>query len=118
MGNTKIEKIIATAINEAQKSPMIFRLGAVIVHQNKIISTGYNKPICFNKTSNFYNKYSIHAEMSALKSLDIKKKNCDLYVVRILKNNSLAESKPCLDCQKSLQKAMQKGNIRKVVYIN
>lgn len=108
-----------------------FHLGAVLVYQGRVISTGYNS----NKTHPLqkkYNKYrkfqksnkpvknSLHAEMSCI--IDIPKcvennidfTRCKLYIYRVPKNKKMitGDSRPCAACMKMLR---DKG-IRKIYY--
>jgi deoxycytidylate deaminase len=105
------------AVKMAKKSTMEHKHGAVIVHNNEIIATGFN-----------YRKYymchgfSIHAEVDALTKLKGRKNilsEAELYVARIGKFNPacpssfcLKYSKPCRECSK----AILKHGIRKVYY--
>jgi deoxycytidylate deaminase len=105
------------AVKMAKKSTMEHKHGAVIVHNNEIIATGFN-----------YRKYymchgfSIHAEVDALTKVKGRKNilsEAELYVARIGKFNPaspgrfcLKYSKPCRECSK----AILKHGIRKVYY--
>lgn len=91
---------------EACKSLLNHQHGCVIVYQNKIVATGYNK-YAFK-----YKEFrSIHAEEDALKNL-LKigkfqnkniRNNCKLYVVRVQKGtNFLKMSRPCKNCIKNI----------------
>lgn len=95
------------AKEEAKKSLLNHQHGCVIVYQNKIVSTGYNKSSNYNNN----NYRSIHAEKDAIFKLVKNNKfqnknirnNCSLYVVRIKQNtNELKYSKPCKDCIKNI----------------
>lgn len=82
----------------AAKSNMIHRHGCLIVAQNKIVCTGYNR-----YTHNNHNSFSIHAEIDALQkakkaSVLLKSKPCVMYVVRIGGSECLKNSKPCSMC--------------------
>lgn len=75
-------------------------VGAVIVHDNKIIAEGYNQPITRHDPT-------AHAEIIALRAAGLARENyrlneCDLYVTL----------EPCLMCAA----AMVHARIRKVVY--
>ena len=81
-----------------------FRLGAVLVHKNNIVSVGTNSykthPLMSKRTAWPY----LHAEQHAIIRAGID--NCeglDLYIARVLKNNTLALSKPCDVCAKVIQ---------------
>jgi deoxycytidylate deaminase len=94
------------AAAEAKKSPMSQKHGCVVIHKNKVVTTGYNKQVePFSLTS-------IHAEVNAL--MKAKKilnrselKQAKLMVVRIGTNsmdNPLKYSKPCKVCQSFIDK--------------
>ena len=94
------------AVNMAKKSPSRFRLGAVLVKRNKIISAGFNM---MHKTHTLMQRYNmdkswtpgLHAEIHACIGVPMADlEGASLYVVRILKDGSLAMSKPCLICQR------------------
>jgi|TARA_B100001964_G_scaffold211099_1_gene246081 deoxycytidylate deaminase len=92
-----------------------FRLGAVLVNKNSIISVGNNSykthPLLKYRTEWPF----LHAEQHAIirRGLD----NCeglDLYVVRILKNLNYAISYPCDVCKQLIKDV----GIRNVYYID
>lgn len=108
-----------------------FKLGCVIVHKNKVISTGYNS----KKTSPVqkkYNKYrhfnhsdkpvnhSLHAEISALinipKCVDVNLdyRQVSVYIYRISTGKRLNQglSRPCEGCLRALR---DKG-VRTILY--
>lgn len=112
--NSKHCRFLAHAAKIASKSSMTHRHGAIIVHKNEIISSGYNY-----STSYLCHDYSIHAEVSAITKLKGKSKEflseCELYVVRIayLSNEGVLKySKPCDRCKE----AIEKFNIKKIYY--
>ena len=81
-----------------------FRLGAVLVEKNSVISVGHNSykthPIMASRTEWPF----LHAEQHAIIRAGVD--NCeglDLYVARVLKNNELALSKPCSVCAKLIR---------------
>ena len=76
-----------------------FRLGAILVHKNSIVSVGMNSykthPLMAARTEWPF----LHAEQNAIIRAGLD--NCeglDLYIARVLKNNTLALSKPCKVC--------------------
>ena len=76
-----------------------FRLGAILVHRNSIVSIGMNSykthPLIAARTEWPF----LHAEQHAIIRAGVD--NCeglDLYIARVLKNNDLALSKPCKVC--------------------
>ena len=81
-----------------------------MLHHGKIMSTGYNFDKVQYKHKNKY-KYgctntscSTHAEMSAILSLKGKKANA-LLVIRVGKDGSLRDSKPCQYCYEFIYKS-------------
>ena len=90
-----------------------FRLGAVLVHRNSIVSVGMNSykthPLMAARTEWPF----LHAEQNAIIRAGLD--NCeglDLYIARVLKNNDLAMSKPCDVCIKLIKDV----GIRNVYY--
>ena len=76
-----------------------FRLGAILVYKNSIVSVGMNSykthPLMAARTEWPF----LHAEQHAIIRAGVD--NCeglDLYIARVLKNNDLAMSKPCDVC--------------------
>jgi deoxycytidylate deaminase len=76
-----------------------FRLGAVLVYKNSIVAVGTNSykthPLMAERTAWPF----LHAEQHAIIRAGVD--NCeglDLYIARVLKNNTLALSKPCGVC--------------------
>ena len=114
------DKFFTAAKAVAMNSPGVgrkntFRLGAVIVEKNSILSVGNNSykthPLMARRTEWPF----LHAEQLAIirRGLD----HCDghdLYVVRILKNLNYAISFPCEVCRKLIFDV----GIRNVFYIN
>lgn len=117
MCNSRHQQFMEQAIKMAKKSTMEHKHGAIIVHNNEIIATGFN-----------YRKYymchgfSIHAEVDALTKVKGKKNlltEAEMYVVRIGRfnpttpnNYCIKLSKPCRECSK----AIVKYGIRRVYY--
>jgi deoxycytidylate deaminase len=102
----------------AYKSISRFRLGAVLVKKNRVISTGYND---MSKTHTLMQKFNLdkswapglHAEVHAcigVHSIDLD--YADLYVVRVLRNGETAMAKPCKICHKFLMSV----GLRRVYY--
>ena len=81
-----------------------FRLGAVLVHRNSIVSIGMNSykthPLMAARTSWPF----LHAEQNAIIRAGMDHcEGLDLYIARVLKNNDLAMSKPCKVCIKLIE---------------
>jgi deoxycytidylate deaminase len=92
---------------------MEYKHGCVLLHHGKIISTGYNydkiqyknKLLCYNTSC------STHAEMAAI--LSLKRQKADtLLVIRVGKDGTLRDSKPCQFCYQFIYK----NNIKKIYY--
>jgi pyrimidine deaminase RibD-like protein len=89
----------------ALKSEMNFNHGSVVVYRGKIIGKGFNKYI----NSNYCDKVSLHAEVSAindaLKRVSAEElKKCELIVIRINNEGFCLNSKPCCNCEKYINK--------------
>jgi tRNA(Arg) A34 adenosine deaminase TadA len=99
---------VQEAIVEAKKCTMLNKHGCVIVHRTNIISRGHNSNEMFD-----YNKFSVHAEVAAIKNMKknrIDVENMVMYVVRINNNDmdkntedtGTKNSKPCMDCMRCI----------------
>ena len=52
-----------------------------------------------------YSEYTLHAERAVMKQIDVSQlKNMTLVVIRLGKNGTFLNSKPCHDCQRVLKK--------------
>ena len=92
-----------------------FRLGAVLVGKNSVISVGHNSykthPLMASRTEWPF----LHAEQHAIVRNGLDNcDNLDLYVVRVLKNNDMAISYPCTVCRELISNI----GIKNVFYIN
>ena len=116
------DNVIGMAINEANKSYIRFRHGAVIIYRGRIVAKGYNKQKSVRNILKhhkiFNGNKSVHAEIDAI--FDLVKngfnvnilKYCTMIVVRLpgsgyidIKNTSeCLYSKPCQKCSKILIK--------------
>lgn len=112
--NTKQSYYLEFAATVALNSNMFQKHGAIIVYKKNTIGTGYNT------YTNNKNNFSNHAEVNCINNV-IKKygksilNECELYVVRIgppCTNNIFKYSKPCINCQK----VINKFNIKKIYY--
>lgn len=93
-----LRELMEQAKNEALKSTMNQKHGAILFKGTEIIETGYNYN--FGNLI-FHNKYSVHAEADViLNAIRSKKriKNTNLIVVRISKTGQFVNSKPCKNC--------------------
>lgn len=89
------------AKKQCYKSSYKYRLGAVVVHRNKIVGKGCNKV----HSTGFPNGDGKHAEIEALNDCKAKfRKNCTVYVCRISKDGKTLLAKPCKKCTKIMKK--------------
>jgi len=74
------------------------KIGAVVVKNGKIMSTGFNKLSTHPLSLHPYK--SCHAEFMAMKTLDKETlKDSTIYVFRQTKDGKYANSKPCPSCR-------------------
>lgn len=102
---------IQEAIDQALKSEMYMNHGAVLIYRGKIVGKGCNKYINSN------NKWSMHAEETAIKSAlnkltTDKLKCCTMVIVRVNNSGECVNSYPCLKCRKLIDDY----SIKKVIY--
>tara|TARA_B100001029_G_C14936851_1_gene380923 strand:- start:289 stop:621 length:333 start_codon:yes stop_codon:yes gene_type:complete len=98
------DKLIQQAINEAKKSNMLQKHGAIIIYRNKVVSRGHNHFIKYRRYKN--GKYkSIHAEIMAIRDLPSSYiiSKCKMIVVRFISGH-MRLSLPCKHCQKIIKK--------------
>jgi len=88
------------ARNEANNSPLMYQLGAVIFKGGKMLSSGFNYG-------------SIHAEHSAIRRAKMDIRGADIFVVRVNKTG-FAMAKPCPNCQLLLKE----NGIKRAFYSN
>jgi deoxycytidylate deaminase len=103
------------ANKEATKSRFYFRLGAVIVKGNRVLSTGHNR-IGYCELNDF--KCSKHAEMDAILKLLRKEDGLSslsgsaIYVSRINHKGETLLAKPCKKCRKLIESV----GIKRIVF--
>ncbi len=92
----------------AKKSDHTFRIGASIVRNRKVISSGCNK--VGHKSQSPFSRWatSIHAEEAAIynlikQGLSEKLKGAKLYVVRLASDDSFALALPCPHCMRLIK---------------
>lgn len=118
MSQTRCSKIVSECIGIAEADENKYKKqfhGAVVAYGNKIIGTGFNDiRRCFVRGEKYF---SIHAEMMALMMSGltplskkgkyshkrglhggIRKRNYDLWVVRVGATSNLKYSYPCNEC--------------------
>jgi dCMP deaminase len=106
--------------------------GAVIVHNNIIISTGFNgsprgeancidqgrcirEELKIPKGERYELCVAVHAEQNAIINGDpVKMRGASIYVAGFNADNSLASGAPCLLCRRMIRNAL----INRIVYLN
>jgi deoxycytidylate deaminase len=110
------EKMLWSAISQAELSPVLMRHGCVAVRNGKIVSSGFNNYRTYSKDGVIRNTCTCHAEADVihkLNNLGIKDfAKITLYIVRINPKGATRESAPCKDCYEMIK---AKG-IRKFIY--
>lgn len=108
--NTRHIRFLSIAKDLAKNSDFpIFKLGVVIVKQNKIIAKGFNSlkthPMqkLYNKRRENFTKdlpdHPIHAEMQALNSIKhMDLSNAEMFIVRVGRDGGFKMAKPCDAC--------------------
>jgi len=101
MHQKQLRRILHIAIEEASKSNMNHKHGSVIVSRNKIVAKGHN----FVRI-NLAEKYSTHAEENAINNLykNHRYTSLHLFVIRVMSNGRIANSKPCKNCCQCIEK--------------
>jgi tRNA(Arg) A34 adenosine deaminase TadA len=113
--NHRNDKILFRLQHEAiQHSDMVgsSRHAAAVVFKKRILSIGHNSRIKTHPIEKKFQNHSgitpLHAEKAAIiramnRYGDEILKDCDLYVLRVLKNGNIANSKPCPSCQEFIK---------------
>jgi pyrimidine deaminase RibD-like protein len=81
---------------------------AIIYKGKKVISVGFNRKVMSyhkNEFGSYTEVWTKHAEEDALKKAGSRAKGADLLVIRIMKDRSFGNAKPCYDCQIKLLRA-------------
>jgi tRNA(Arg) A34 adenosine deaminase TadA len=97
----RAERGLDRAVQVALTSTQRMRHGAVVMHGNRVLAVGVNShrahPLVVSdpKTDSAW-----HAEVAALRSLrtTVDYSRLTLYVARVLKNGTPANSRPCTRC--------------------
>lgn len=90
---------------------------STIVKGNRILSTAVNQSGTRSSGCGF-SRFTIHAEMNALKRLgDMEKlRGATMYVWRFNAKGEPTNSKPCSQCQRVLDKCMREYGLKQVFY--
>jgi tRNA(Arg) A34 adenosine deaminase TadA len=103
------QKFLSVATKLALTSDNRFRIGAIVVKSRRVLGGSAN--ITRQSPSTPPNRFSIHAEIAALRVASFTDKAI-LYVARLSSNDQTAMARPCSWC---MQKITEAG-IDKVVY--
>lgn len=110
----KVSRWFRWALEAAKDSEHgIYRMGAVIVNNGKLVAIGHNKNKTHPDAKNYTTK--IHAELDAL--IGWRTRNVvdgHMHVVRLTNGGSLATSKPCKHCMILIKEA----GLNSVTYID
>jgi deoxycytidylate deaminase len=96
---------------EATRSDVHFQHGAVLIKNNKVVGSGFNR----YTGHKLHHLRTVHAEMKAIQSAQGKDiENAIMYVIRLssMSDDGLGSSCPCLKCTKF----MKLHKIQKVIY--
>ena len=106
------EEIQRQLVKFARKSMMRFRLSSLVLVDGRVEAIGGNSIVITHKIKSM--KYrSIHAEVSAIgKTLWSPSQKATLFVVRIRRDDSLGNARPCNKCMTYAKK----HGIVKVIY--
>jgi len=108
--------ILSSAIEQAQKSPVLMRHGCIAARHGKLLAKGFNHYRTYSKCGIIKNTCTCHAECHVVHQLnnlgitDFKK--IKLYIVRINRRNDLRSSAPCVDCYNLLVKV----GVKTIIY--
>jgi deoxycytidylate deaminase len=103
------DDIIDICMNEARKSTMLHRHGAIIYRNGEVLSQAHN-----HRASYLCHSFSCHAEVAAIKAVKNRQqlKNSTLIVVRVGNDDNIKLSKPCENCKQFIERS----GIKKVFY--
>lgn len=111
----KFEKPLELLKKIANDSIVYYKHAAALLYNDTIYSYGINKFIKEIKIDNQIYYKTMHAEITVFEKLPKKKvRGMDILVIRVNKNLTLKNSRPCSQCIDKLSKL----GIRKVFYSN
>lgn len=89
----------------ARKSTFRTRHGAVVVHDGKIIGSGYNVNLTHSMVKKYSEYKTLHAEMVAIMRVKNKRllKDSAIFVARINPDGKPMMSKPCKTCMEIIR---------------
>lgn len=108
---------LKSALKNANKSTLPFRVGAVIVRGGRIISSGCNLRRFTRRLPNRHHEEGLCAEQAAILKLLTAKRQTEMvgaiiYVTRTTKRGKISIARPCSFCQE-LSRSV---GIRKIFY--
>lgn len=109
---------IEICIEEAKKSNMCSKHGAILIYRNKILAYSHNIAPTSNKNLEKHERFSkdgkrrisgCHAEISVIKKFVIRYpkrwlSKCTMIVIRVNNSDNLINSKPCDYCKSYIEK--------------
>ena len=107
----KLNKYLVDAMQTAESSKCRYRHGCVVVVDGKVIARATNK-LVRDQTQGSWRTSHVHAEMAALAEAGDRASGAIVYVARVRKDGSPAESKPCKKCEGILKRR----KVKKVVW--
>ena len=104
------QQFIDLCKEEATRSDVHFQHGAVLIKNNKVIGSGFNR----YTGHKLHHLRTLHAEMNAIQNAHGDLENAIMYVIRLssITIDGLGSSCPCLKCTKF----MKLHKIRRVFY--
>jgi deoxycytidylate deaminase len=89
----------------------LYKVGAIIVKGNRILSRGYNKLRSHTKSTHPYR--NLHAEIDAILRARTSLRGATMVIGRISRSGALLDSRPCEFCLQAISDA----NINDIYYI-
>lgn len=99
----KLNKFMLEAIHIANSSKCRYRHGCVVVSNGQIVGKATNK-LVGDQSKTSWRKSHVHAEIAALNEAGDRAIGSVVYVARIRKDGTPADSKPCKKCESQLTK--------------
>lgn len=108
---------ISKAYQEALKSDLSHRVGAILIKSNRVLASGYNQMRHQSMLNTEHWPGSLHAEINVIldalrKTSTDKIKGSTLVVVRVRSNGKFGLAFPCENCYDIIQKF----KIKKVIF--
>jgi len=106
-----MSKHMKKAIRLADTSRCRYRHGCVIVLNGRVVGEAVNRLVS-DQTTGSWRKSHMHAEIAALLSAGSKAYGAIVYVARVHKDGTPADSKPCKKCEGQLKRK----RVKKVIW--